>query len=92
MWPYPLWKESQLSGDDKEINFWSPTYFCSSLWAKEETYANIVGLSRDCLQLASCPPDPTYKRGSGGIWLIPRASVMLITFWRAISLCQSHCR
>ena len=25
-------------------------------------------------------PDPTYERGSGDIWLIPRASLMLITF------------
>ena len=37
-------------------------------------------------------PDPTYKRGSGDIRLIPRASLTLITFWREISLRQSHCR
>ena len=33
--------------------------------------------------------DPTYERGSGDIWLIPRASLMLITFWIEISLRQS---
>ena len=37
-------------------------------------------------------PDPTYKRGSGDIWPIPLASLTLITFWREISLRQSHCR
>ena len=33
-----------------------------------------------------------YERGSGDIQLIPRASLTLITFWREISLRQSHCR
>ena len=37
-------------------------------------------------------PDPTYERGSGDIRLIPWGSLMLITFWREISLRQSHCR
>ena len=37
-------------------------------------------------------PDPTYKRGSGDIRLIPQASLMLITFRRESSLHQSHCR
>ena len=37
-------------------------------------------------------PDTTYERGSGDIWLIPRASLTLITFRKEISLHQSHCR
>ena len=36
--------------------------------------------------------DPTYKRGSGDIWLIPQASLTLITFWTEISLRQSDYR
>ena len=43
------------------------------------------------LSIVSCP-DPTYERGSGDIRLIPRASLMLITFRREISLHQSYCR
>ena len=30
-------------------------------------------------------PDPTYERGSGDIQLIPRVSLMLITFQRSFS-------
>ena len=40
----------------------------------------------------SRPQTPPKKRGSGDIWLISLASLTLITFWREISLCQSHCR
>ena len=46
---------------------------------------------RNSLLIVSSP-DPTYERGSGGIRLIPQASLTLITFWREISLRQSHCR
>ena len=42
--------------------------------------------------LVSCP-DPTHERSaSGDNWPIPRASLTLNTFWREISLYQSHCR
>ena len=44
------------------------------------------------LYLVVSSPDPTYERGSGDIWLISQASLMLITFRTEISLRQSHCR
>ena len=45
------------------------------------------------LVMASLVPRPHLReRGSGDIRLIPRASLKLITFWREISLRQSHCR
>ena len=50
--------------------------------------ANRTSLLTVYLPLVSSP-DPTYDRGSGDIQLIPRAS---LTFWREISLRQSHCR
>ena len=57
------------------------------------TLATIIGVSitHAASSLVSSS-DPTYKRGSGDIGLIPQASLTLITFWREISLCQSHCR
>ena len=45
-------------------------------------YKSLMGIS--------LVPDPTYQRGSGDIRLIPQASLTLITFWREISLHQSH--
>ena len=45
-------------------------------------------LHRDSL----VPRPHLRERGSGDIRLIPRASLTLITFWREISLRQSHCR
>ena len=44
------------------------------------------------LYLVVSSPDPTYERGSGDIWLISQASLMLITFRTEISLRPSQCR
>ena len=40
----------------------------------------------------SLVPRPHLRERVWWHWLIPRASLMLITFWREISLRQSHCR
>jgi len=52
------------------------------------TVSHMVGLPSKLVS----SPDPTYKRGSGDIQLIPQVSLTLITFQREISLRQSHCR
>ena len=52
----------------------------------------VFGAGDETSQRVVSSPDPTYERGSGDIRLIPRASLTLITFWREISLRQSHCR
>jgi len=50
------------------------------------------GSGRMAVSALVSSPDPTYDRGSGDIWLIPRVSLMLMKFWREISLRQSHRR
>ena len=63
----------------------------SSMCTKSTVVSRKYARPLAALALVSSP-DPTYKRGSGDIWLIPQASLTLITFWREISLRQSHCR
>ena len=46
----------------------------------------------DSLYSSLVPRPHLRERGSGDIRKIPRASLKLITFWREISLRQSHCR
>jgi len=43
-------------------------------------------------EVSLVPRPHLRERGSGDIRLIPRASLTFITFWREISLHQSHCR
>ena len=50
-------------------------------------------MSTHSMHRTSLVPRPHLReRGSGDIRQIPRASLKLITFWREISLRQSHCR
>ena len=79
--PYPRQKLLKFSSFCAAVHAHAQSLCWSALVTKTFVHSTIVS-----------SPDPTYERGSGDIRLIPRASLMLITFWREISLRQSHCR
>ena len=80
---------SLVEHDSSTPNCWHSTYG-NFLQVWPGPYPNFwAGAGDEASGELVSSPDPTYKRGSGDIQLIPQAS---LTFWREISLRQSHCR
>ena len=85
---------SQKTGKAWELIMWMTSDGCEMVVGREgSTLKQHTWLHHQVyIAWLVSSPDPTCERGSGDIRLIPRASLILITFWREISLHQSHCR